>query len=865
MKNLNNFLIIFIFLLSFEVLSQNNDLGLNQEFLDSLPEETRDELLKQLDQDQQNLERVDFGVVSTMMKKTPAERYIEQELIEEQGLNIPPHKIRLDQLKVFGSEFFSGFSPSTFMPTSEPALSGEYILDIGDTLDINFFGGFNEVYSDLVISTDGNLAVQEIGVFQFAGKSIAEAQAMFNDIVKSKLPGVTAYIQLKELRSMQVVLVGNIVKPGIYTLAGNSNILSALRAAGGINAKGSFRNIIHKRNGAVINEYDLYELFINGNLSFSSALRSGDTIVVTPSGRKVAIYGGITNPAIYEAKNNDSLSDIIMFAGGGLNGKDIDEINLSRLTSQFRESFKITKEKFNTVVLDRDQIFIPYFEEPPFLGVKLLGAFSASGVYSVDNINQNREFLLPSKEAYTNTYFLKKAINHNQFNYIPVNPNEIPILNPGDILTALSIEDVDFLQSSYIHAFFNNDSNSQMPKCDLFEKLNEARNSNRFNKIKNIFLFNDPNPMKDNIPNQLPNLDMIDNSSVSDGLFFNKDIDKNKDFCRKVFDDDPELFFAAILNSVFIDGPNIKGGIFPIYSEINLGFLINGLTKNSSLFGDETVSVSSQGVSSTFSLGDIGAKKISFGSNITISSKKTVNSNRVSISGEVNMPGTYFISPGDRLSDLIKRAGGYSENAYPLGGHLSRLSAKEFEIEYNKRLYREIIKNLSSEIIKGGVIPFETISYILNEFQSIEPSGRVIAEFNEPKLNQDISLDLILENGDAINIPKKSNVVYVFGEVLNPGPQIFLNNGDVNQYISSAGGFTRLVDHGSIIIVYPDGKSELVNNGFFGGNQRILPGSVIYASRDLRKLDNLSLASTLAPIVSSIAISLASLNSISNN
>ena len=113
---------------------------------------------------------------------------------------------------------------------------------------------------------------------------------------------------------------------------------------------------------------------------------------------------------------------------------------------------------------------------------------------------------------------------------------------------------------------------------------------------------------------------------------------------------------------------------------------------------------------------------------------------------------------------------------------------------------------------------------------------------------------------------QRSNVVYVFGEVLNPGPQVFSTNNSINDYVKSAGGYTNLVDDASIILVYPDGKSKLVSRSIFSfSNESILPGSVIYASRDLRKLDNLRLASTLAPIVSSIAISLASLNSISND
>ena len=240
--------------------------------------------------------------------------------------------------------------------------------------------------------------------------------------------------------------------------------------------------------------------------------------------------------------------------------------------------------------------------------------------------------------------------------------------------------------------------------------------------------------------------------------------------------------------------------------------------------------------------------------------------NRVKISGEVNKPGYYYVSKNERLSSLLDKAGDYTESAYPIGGTLLRRSAKQLEIDYNEKLYAQIIKNLSTEIVTGNNVPFQTISFILNEFRSIQPNGRVITQFNKPIIKSDKSQDIILENGDEIFIPKRSNIVYVFGEVLNPGPQVFSTSNSLNDYVKSAGGYTNLVDDTSIILVYPDGKSKLINKSIFSfSNDDILPGSVIYASRDLRKLDNLRLASTLAPIVSSIAISLASLNSISND
>ena len=139
-----------------------------------------------------------------------------------------------------------------------------------------------------------------------------------------------------------------------------------------------------------------------------------------------------------------------------------------------------------------------------------------------------------------------------------------------------------------------------------------------------------------------------------------------------------------------------------------------------------------------------------------------VDVNRIRISGEVNKPGYYYISRNERLSDLLSKAGVLIR--YPIGGILLRESAKTLERDYNDRLYDQIIKNLSTEIVTGNDVPFQTVSFILNEFQSIKPS-RVITEFNEPIIKSDASKDIILENGDEIFIPKSN--VFMFGEVLN--------------------------------------------------------------------------------------------------
>ena len=116
-------------------------------------------------------------------------------------------------------------------------------------------------------------------------------------------------------------------------------------------------------------------------------------------------------------------------------------------------------------------------------------------------------------------------------------------------------------------------------------------------------------------------------------------------------------------------------------------------------------------------------------------------------------------------------------------------------------------------------------------------------------------------------MPYFKKIIYVFGEVLNPGTQIFDESFSITEYIEKSGGLNEYADNSSIIIVHPNGESERIRLRKFAKNSNtsLYAGSVIYVPRDLKQIDGIELGSVLAPIMSGLAISLASLNSISNN
>ena len=151
--------------------------------------------------------------------------------------------------------------------------------------------------------------------------------------------------------------------------------------------------------------------------------------------------------------------------------------------------------------------------------------------------------------------------------------------------------------------------------------------------------------------------------------------------------------------------------------------------------------------------------------------------------------------------------------------------------------------------------------------RSREPKGRVIAEFNPYVLRNDPSKDTLLEHGDKVNIPAFTDYIFLLGDFKNPGVHKYHSSLSVSDYVKQAGGFSKFSDK-SMIIIDPNGISQEVKPAFFGkyiSDHELYPGSVILATREVGKVRGLNYATTVAPVISSLAISLASLNSIVDN
>ena len=249
-----------------------------------------------------------------------------------------------------------------------------------------------------------------------------------------------------------------------------------------------------------------------------------------------------------------------------------------------------------------------------------------------------------------------------------------------------------------------------------------------------------------------------------------------------------------------------------------------------------------------------------------LSEKEDFINNPVVVTGAVKFPGEYYIDQNQTLSELILEFGGFRDDAYIFGAALFNEDAANLEKEFNSRLYNDAIKSVANVGSVARTDNLGSLSSLLSEFNELEPKGRIVTEFSIDKLRADEELNYILSPGDKIHVPYYKKIVYVFGEVLNPGTQVFVSDMKVEDYIKKSGGLNDYADKSSVIIVHPNGESEKVALKLFTNNKsNLYAGSVIYVPRDLKQIDGIELGSVMAPIISSLAISLASLNSISNN
>jgi protein involved in polysaccharide export with SLBB domain len=236
---------------------------------------------------------------------------------------------------------------------------------------------------------------------------------------------------------------------------------------------------------------------------------------------------------------------------------------------------------------------------------------------------------------------------------------------------------------------------------------------------------------------------------------------------------------------------------------------------------------------------------------------------QVTLDGQVRYPGTYNILRGERLSSVLARAGGLTEIAYPYGAVFTRPSVAAMEHQSFVYQADQMESQLASYLSSAQITP-DAVSYLqalTARLRNAPTVGRIAIQADPAVLAVHPQLDIMLQPGDALVVPRHPADVAIAGEVLSPGSVVYRQGLSANDYIAMAGGVTQLANDSDTFIVYPDGSARPVNDGIWTfSSPKIIPGSTIVVPRDVTPPINwLTLAEDIGKITSELAITGASL------
>lgn len=398
---------LFIFLIiSDKAISQEIDAA----YLESLPQDIKEDVLRKTSKDNQ-LEDKTYRSNQFSSKLQKEEDFEDLKNRLEKGLQKLEErlnrddKVSNDELKLFGSDFFDTIQTS-FMPIGEANSDSSYILDFGDLIEIQLVGPKSSLDSFL-IERDGSINIPNVGKLSLAGLSLKEA----SEIIKSKIynlyVGTNAFITLKNIRDVNVLVAGNALNPGVYTLNGNSNMFHALSAAGGINEFGSYRVINLIRDSEIVETLDVYDLLINGKFNLNKRLRSGDIIFVEDKKNIVSVDGAVKRKAKYELLENENLYKAIEYSNGLSIDADLKNIFLDRLFDGNVKSLPIsTINQFKDIACqDTDKIYI---RKHPYIEATIEGAVVKPGTYILSDGSSLKE-LIDMAGGFTDTAYIRGA------------------------------------------------------------------------------------------------------------------------------------------------------------------------------------------------------------------------------------------------------------------------------------------------------------------------------------------------------------------------------------------------------------------------------------------------------------------------
>ncbi|MDD3059941.1 MAG: SLBB domain-containing protein [Sulfurimonas sp.] len=811
----------------------------------------------------------------------------------------------LEQSKLsrYSMRFFSNKNEidSASLPTPD-----DYIVTTGDVIGVQVYGDKNQEYS-LEVKNDGTVNLAFVGPVKVGGMDFKSAKEYLRSSLKTHYTTSEFNINMSKYSTIQVTLIGKVKHPGLYNLSSFATIKDLLIVAKGVEADASVREIIVKRNSKIIAQLDFYKLLFDGNELDRILLKHGDIVVINKAEKLVGIDGYVGDSAIFELTNNEKLDKLIEYAGGMRPNASKENIKISRFSNNSKlETFDVSyKDAKQFDLMNGDKVYIYPLDASAQNSVNIYGNIIRPGNYRIDKdltlnsllkkeVQQGlKKFFLP------NTYFEYAVVKRytDNLTYSTTSFNLLHVLD-GSKKVELKPQDQVFIFSRndiYANAYITTKGSALIKpgKLQYYEGMTIQDAINASGVASTRSDLNVTTSAQDDINASKVALRIDDKIRVTT---YNTDdfmpkttfysLEKEaKNIVINPYDEIEVYDFYALnaLENITISGevtnPNEffyeKGMSLKMLLDMSGGFTNKAYTKEAEIVRysvDANQERKSEVVKVDLEANNLETLILYPNDEVKIFRIPNWNDKRkITLKGAVKFPGTYVFQSGEKLSHVLERAGGFTENAFVDGAIFTRESIRQNQVEqYNSSLARIkqqlAIFNAMPANAKTSPTALQgsnALNEVIEEAKKYQPIGRISvdldANLTEFKTSE---FDLVLQDNDTIVIPEMIDTVTVFGEVFNPSSFIYNSELDTEGYVSLASGYSRAADTDRVYVIHADGTSEPINSGLFGGEITIKKGDTIVVPIYIQEYNSLEIWDSVSKILSNFALTAAAANSL---
>ena len=790
-------------------------------------------------------------------------------------------------------------------PVLEGLLTGRiqesYKLGIGDELIVTFRGQISRSVA-VRVDREGRVILPDLPPISAAGRTFSEFVHELEARIAATLLGTEVFVSVGALRAVSVIVIGEVANPGLLQLTGMSSLIDVLIAVGGIKKTGSLRRIRVVR-GDSMSWFDAYDLLFTGDFGGDLSVVQGDRILVPTIGSTVAIAGEVKRPGIYElaeGQKSIALADVLRLAGGTLRPAGNRYLHIT--PDETGRERVLEHADVSAVSLREGDIVIVGFKENVQIGsVFLDGHVRVPGRRSLAAAPTVRSLIGDVNSLKDDPYLLFAVLQTtDQLTqsrlFVPIDlqrllsGQEDTALRAEDRLIVLSRSDIRYIASSDVQEILSGrnlrrdaplpieeETEDELAGSEAVVGEEERRVRLAVARAPCVGLVSLFSVIASSMPGRFGtalriaprDLNVVESTRVP---------------CPAMYERYPDLLPFVLEHVVAVNGEVRTPGAYPILPTTSLEAVVayaGRSTRQADLTQVELSRPREDPSSGRMLIERTLVNVVAAGApSVTVSPGDVIRFNSlfsdrdelpVLLLGEFVRPGLYEIRRGERLTDVIERAGGLTPQAYPIGAVFTRERVKGIEKAGFERAARELQEALVVALSRRGEAGAQAaasagaIRDLAQTLREAKAVGRVVIEADPALLRTRPELDTILEGGDRLFMPKLPNSVTVIGDVLNPGTLQFIRGTRVESYIGQAGGLRQSADESRIFVVLPNGAAQKISVSVWNRTSvDILPGSTIVVPKEPAPFELFAFLKDATAIVSQLAITGAALAVIGN-